>query len=424
MGVRRRRAFVVPDPQAWAVWGRDLHDAGVEVAHSPERAELMVLPSSVPRELARAVDDAADRLPGNPSAVMVLPGPAELLGDTDPEPPAAAHDAHAGHGDHADHGDMMAIVGDASDDGLVMEAVTLTLGPLGSPMPGGLVAKLSLDGDVVASAHLQATLRVMDPGTGRSVADPLMPLAWRAVLAAADGQATVERLAALEVERALSHAAWAGALAAVLGHGALADVTDRAVRVLVGARNAVAACGGADAVAAITDALGPVERLERMCCRDRGLRSRLRGVASVDPGGYRRQPVGGPNARAAGLRRDVRLEDPRYLAVGFAPVLDDGSDALARTRVRGREAAAALSLARRLLVDDVPDNDRERPVRAVEGPRGPLLVVSSRDGAAAVAAPGGVVQRELAADAVEGLELSSALAGLVSFDLSPWRVGE
>ncbi len=433
MGVRLRRAFVVPDPQAWASWGWDLERRGIQPVVSPEQAALMLVPSAMPPALADAVADVASRIP--PGAMpMVLPGPNHLdliaaapdgghggheghnhgdhegHGDHD-------HDGHKGHGDHEGNGDMMAIVGDPSSDGLIMEDVELTLGPLGAALPGGLVARFTLDGDVVTGVVLDATLRAVGVP-----ADPLTPLAWRAVLAAADGRTGPGDLVAVEVERALSHVAWLRSMGSVLGLGTLDRASAMAVRFLIPARNA-ATPAGERLPQLIEEAVAATRRVEELCAGDRGLRARLGGLAVVEEGALERRRVGGPAARAAGLVRDARQRDARYDGVDFAPVLESGSDALARTRVHAREASAALGLALELLRQGGGAPGSGRLPAVVEGPRGPLHAIAARGGTPAVAAPGQAALLELAAASVVGLELSSALAGLVSFDLSPWRVG-
>jgi len=111
---------------------------------------------------------------------------------------------------------MMAIVGEPSADGLVMEPIELRFGPLATPLPGGLVADVTLDGDVVAESAVRALLGRGDGGPA-SGTDWLSPVACVAALAAAaeaaEGRPVSpehrwQRVAAVELERALSHLAW------------------------------------------------------------------------------------------------------------------------------------------------------------------------------------------------------------------------
>jgi len=238
-------------------------------------------------------------------------------------------------------------------------------------------------------------------------------------------------VASLENERALSHAAWLAALATVVGYPRLGDLAGRAVGPLVAARAATLVRAGA--LTAVDDARSSVHALQAFCTDDRGLRMRLGGLGAVAAAELAARGVDGPVARASGLDVDARAGVRRYVAIGFRLLVEDGGDALARTRLRAREAAAALGLASALLAQDdsvtVTGNGSDAPAGgfgvpvSVEGPRGPLRVTARPHGAPAVAAPGHGALLELAGRAMEGLEHASALAVLVSFDLSPWRVG-
>jgi hypothetical protein len=396
---RTAPAVIVPDEPSWAVWGHDLRAQGFAPAAGPSQASVLVGPSHVPEALATAIAEAwrsmpAPRLvtPGDP-----VPGSTPLSTLVDLADEHGPHDGHGsqareemGHGD-MDHHDMMAIVGDPSEDGLVMEAVDFELGPLSPVLPGGLVAALSLDGDVVASCELRALLA----SHGH---DPLAPAA-----SAGGG------VAAVELERAVSHLAWLRRFAEILGWPALAERADAPLRPLIAARG--------DGLAA---ARRPLERLLAFLEGSRWLRARTAGLAVVDAAQAERAGLAGPNARAAGLATDARADAPRYRALGFEAVVREAGDAEARVLVRAEEALAALRLA-----EAAAD---ERPASApvggrhgsgpdarrvpVEGPRGP------------VPDPGGGAEAALrvAADRAVGLEWSDAVTALASFDLSAWRV--
>lgn len=417
MVIGRVATSIVPDEAAWSVWGHDLAAAGFTPAASPERATVLLVPDPLPEPLLAAARDAWNRMPGRrtlvPLAALLSGGSARAV--THPEHPhhaGTADDAGGGGGGHGDmhheaaghdamghggHGDMMAIAGPASSDGLVMEDVTLRVGPLSPSLPGGLIAELTLDGDIVSAAELRATLSVSlsDAAAGR-VPDPLTPAGWQAAFAGAAQGIRTGGLAAVESERVRSHAAWLRSLGRVVGSIELREVGD-------------ALLGGPPASAqtpALTDralrALG-----------GRWLRGRLQGLAVVsDSRGLR-----GPNVRATGVAQDARAADPGYVRLGFAPVIEDGGDALARTLVRVREIAQSADLVRR----DTPGDGRAA-AGPVEGPRGPLRAIRTEAGFA-VAAPGARQALAAAGSSVVGLELASAIASLVSFDLSPWRVG-
>jgi hypothetical protein len=337
------------------------------------------------------------------------------------------HEGHHGDGGH-DHHDMMAIVGDPSDDGLIMERLDFALGPLFATLPGGLVVDLSLDGDVVARAHARATLRLPAGARGR---DPLAPLAYEVAVARArrtPSDAIARRqIAALEVERATSHALSLYALGVALGWRELTDTALELSRSLLPARSAAQAAldeasdtlgvalGGADRLAAAADAM----------LRRRAARLRLRGRAVVDRDAAESHKVGGPTGRAAGIADDARAADPLYHALGFAPQGADAGDAEARAQLRAAEIVASLALVRAAASEAGGDAEavREAPGEpvVVEGPRGPLHAIAGPNREVAIATPGADGALAIAGDSITGLELGAAIVGLVSFDLSPWR---
>jgi hypothetical protein len=307
-------------------------------------------------------------------------GHSEHHGQHDDQSEREPHGGHAGHAashngghdaGHHDHHDMMAIVGEPSRDGLVMEPIELRYGPLGTPLPGGLAVDVTLDGDVVAEATVHALLE--------APTDPLAP--WStSPFPGWDG------VVAIELERARSHLAWLRAFARMLGWSRLVDICTDAIAALP---DPVAAQRAVDAVAT-------------MVHESRSLRVRTRGKGIVSAGAASAAGLDGPNARASGLTQDPRGGDRRYLALGFAPVTRTEGDALARTLVRVDEASAGVRLAAA-----ASQATGEAPSEApLDGPRG----------------TGGGAARQVAGEAMVGAEWSAALAILASFDLSPWRV--
>ena len=471
---RPRAALVVPDEAAWLTWGRDLPAAGIRRVAAPERAELLVAPALLPPALAPAVREAWQRMPPDRRLAPLdaptsgLPLAAAVGEDAGGRHDAGGgghdagggHGAAGGHGGHAGH-DMMAIVGEPSADGLVMEAIDLVLGPLAPSLPGGLAVDLSLDGDVVAQAVVRATLAVPAEALSRGAApDPLAAGAWQAARAArqADGARApaaarrhaahaarggdradgAETLAWVERERALSHAAWLRMLAVALGWAQLADAALALARALLAlpappppAHRPAAppaahrpapppAAGGrwdalAEAVAGAAEPLAVVAGL----AGSRRLRRRLAGEGAVAAAALRHAGIGGPVARAAGIATDARADDPRYDRLGFAPQLADGSDALARTRLRLAEIGQSLRLLAALAADPAPIAALA-PAARVEGPRGPLDGGAGDDPPAAARRDPAAALRRLAGEATRGRELAAATVVLVSFDLSPW----
>lgn len=424
MDLTRRRVLVVPDPQAWAMAGVDLRAKGFDAVGAPERAEGLLVPDVVPAALLAPVEELGARVPVRPGVVLITGEPAP--------PERRKSIAHAAAGDHAEHhdmgdmgdmsemDDMMAIVGEPSTDGLVMEVMQVRLGPLGSPLPGGLLVDLELDGDVVADATVRATLAGPGRPERRDLPDALSPLSWRAALDGARGDAA--DLAAVEVERALSHSSWLSSFAFVLGHRRLAAQADDAVRVLLAVRRIITGEGTRDLDPDLEAAQAPVGRLAHTCREDRGLRSRLHGLAVLEAAVLEQRRIGGPVARAVGSPRDARIGDPAYDAIGFRPVLATDGDALARLQVRAQEAVDALAHARALAGAAPPARGLAGRLSRVEGPRGQLHAIAGAGGMVVVA-PGARALLDLAGAAMRGLEVGSAITALASFDLSPWRVG-
>jgi hypothetical protein len=362
------------------------------------------------------------------------------------------HDMHVGHhemdGGHEDmdgghhemhggHHDMMAIVGEPSADGLVMEPIELRFGPLGTPLPGGLAVNVTLDGDVVADASVEALLGADASADGRpSPPDLLTPVAWTLLIeAAAEGRASTSGwrwLAALEAERAVSHLAWLRSLGRLLGWPVLIDRSTRALEPLpalvhgVAGRARLRRDGDRATQSALERAAAAADLVSALVAKSRLLRMRAGGLGTVSGEQAWHARLRGPAARASGLRDDARADDPFYTRLGFAPVLHTGGDAHARALVRVQEAANSLRLAAAALRADADGIDVAAPFPApgkeLEGPRGPLR---AQHGAAGwqLRAPGSKEALVMAGEAMVGAEWSAALVALASFDLSPWRIG-
>jgi hypothetical protein len=422
------RALVVPDPAFWAAAGVDVAGLGVEPVASPERADLMLLPSVVPRGLEDAVREARARL-RDPDAVRIKPG-LSILGEdletvlahepqrereeeeSEDDEDGEEHDDH--DHDH-DHDDMMAVTGDPSSDGLVMEDAEATIGPLGPALATGIVWHATLDGDVVCKSQIESALR--DPAGAGAALDPLAPISCRWALERA-GAAQLEprqvalRVAAVELERALSHVTWLTRFAYTLGRLALADRLRRGCAPLIEAHRAL--LRRPDDAPALREIL-PLRNALRSAIGSRSLRMRATRAGIVDEEHEARR-AGGPVARAAGIEEDARSADRAYRELGFAPVLRSAGDAEARMLVRVDEASASLELAEAALgAGELPPD-----AGPVEGPRGPLEAQhGGPSGALAAVAPGGAALVELAAQSARGHELARAVTAIGSFDLSP-----
>jgi hypothetical protein len=432
----RTPALVIPDEQTWTMAGRDPAFLGVEPTFQPAAIRRVLLPDRVPRPLAGPLSESLEALPRYADTIdahLSLPGDVETrhlqsLYEGGREPHDEAEHDHGGHDhgghdhgghDHGghDHGDMMAIVGEPSSDGLVMEPIQFSFGPTATPLPGGLVADVELDGDVVAAAEVRALL-VADG----EVPDPLAPRAWALAMTIEGEIATASvaappeqwrRLAGVEVERALSHTAWLRAFARILGWSTLVERSTRAVSSVIAAQRLESA--------AVGEARDQLHRLARFLRGSRMLRQRTAGRAHVSLERARNLGLRGPLGRASGLLDDARVDDPLYRHLGFEPLVAAEGDALARTLLRAGEAVGALEIAGRALGEAAGGAAAYAPsVPAsvvVEGPRGPLRVGSGQ-----LEAPGEAAALVAAGDVIVGAEWAAALVGLASFDLSPWRV--
>jgi hypothetical protein len=418
--------LIVPDEQTWTMSGNDPASLGIEPCFAAARVRRVLVPERLPEVLAEPLERVLEGVPPDverPTLASSPDGHGHHEGHGDEGHDHGGHDQHEDHGgqDHDgghDHDDMMAIVGDPSADGLVMEPLEFRFGPLGTPLPGGLVAAVTLDGDVVAECEVTAVLAADDDGASP---DPLAPQAWQAALAGAHEAAVGvpvppaerwTRIARVEAERALSHAAWLRAFARLLGWPVLVERTNRAV---VAALEAQRLSGHTleEALSGLRDLAGFVEG-------SRTFRWRTAGRAPVSRRRARQLGLHGPIARASGLVVDARLDDPFYRRLDFEPVVRSEGDALARTLVRVREAVGSVDLAIRAL-QAATGGGLADALHTVEGPRGRLHV--RLDGSQVHAsAPGAAAALAVAGEAVVGAEWTAALIGLASFDLSPWRV--
>ena len=80
-------------------------------------------------------------------------------------------------------------------------------------------------------------------------------------------------------------------------------------------------------------------------------RKRTIGVGYIDPALFEAYGVTGPNARAGGVCKDVRKDQPYlvYPELDFAPVVGEDSDMFTRADVRRRDTLMSIDLIRQLL---------------------------------------------------------------------------
>jgi hypothetical protein len=459
VGLKRlppERALIVPDEETWLCWGDGLKDSTIQAAE-PGRVRVLVLPERVPDALVPAVRAIWAEMPGDRSArtygasLSGVPAAAVVAGPSfadDAEEPsdARAGDEHGDGDDHDDDGDTMAITGEASADGLVMETLEVEAGPLCAALPGGLVVSATLDGDVVADCEVRQTL---EQGGETDPPDAWSPVAWgvaelTALEAVAGATVRPEaawlRLAGVEVERALNHLAWLHRFCRLLGWSRMTRCLRRLLATFVPAGDSVApdiatpALSGAandDVRTALLLAEAAARTMSDELSRSRLLAHRTAGLGRVSSGDAARSGLTGPAARASGLVLDARAEDPGYEALGFRPIVHEHGDAHARTLVRAREAVQSISLAVAAIASASDASRRQaKPVFCdrsgvvVEGARGPLRVHLGASERPQRTVPGADAARHAAAAGAVGREWGAALVTVASFDLSPWRVGQ
>jgi hypothetical protein len=218
-------------------------------------------------------------------------------------------------------------------DGLALDALPVTVGPLFSAFPDGLTARVTFHGDVVASVEIGD-----NPFAGTGGFEPSLFV-----------RSLHEHVPVRDVElaRAVALLRWAADAVRLQGLGALGR------RIL------------ALAAAPCPPGVAEVRRLRRCLAwaQVSGWHTRHIGLLSAD---VLRGLGAGPVARAAGIVEDARVDDPAYRELGFAPITHVVGDAAARWSQRLAEVEQALVLA------DHAGDRRTGGIGVVESPRGRL----------------------------------------------------
>lgn len=349
-----------------------------------------------------------------------------------------------GHDHHMMEGGFMSMVAmtqglPRSTDGLPMEWIDTSFGPLFPGLPAGLAPTLTLDGDTVVGLSLGAGavhrgIVATLPGPAGSFADrlamldPLAPIAYRALaqeaLAAISGEppdtAASAWAGACERERAASHMGWLAAFAELLGIGWLASRAAELHLALVHAAD----------VATVAALRGRIARMVHDVDRLPMLERRLAGIGILAPDA---PGMSGPIARGSGLAVDTRMRSSAYQTLGFEAVVREGGDALSRLQVRLAEIVQSLDLiiASEMLAQ--PATPLPSPhlsgtgMATVETPRGAaMLHVVVQHGQVTVAhvMPPSATHKALLTAATDQAELADALVAIASLDLSPWEIDQ
>ncbi len=379
-------------------------------------------------------------------------GPAKHVGhDHGSHSNPQSHDSKGGPpGDHGSHGDGEVIDGveahfmsmvdltrdmPSSTDGLKMEWIDVPFGPFFPGLPGGLQLHLTLDGDAVTAANADSAADIRDllladataPGVFAdrlAALSPLSPVAYRQLaclaLEQAAGQSVAPdvaraRIAAVERERVASHFGWLAELGAQSGFGWLEK---RAAAFQLKLR---------EATPVEIDALTPkITALLSRSQRTPLLTARLKGIGRLAGD----DTLSGPLARAAGIARDARSDDPVYADLGFTVLTRDEGDALARLALRCGEISQSIELISQAGAISLPKPHAigaasGTGVAVVETPRGAarlsLTLDKGKVTAAEIETPT-AAHIALVATVAQGRELGDALTGIGSLDISPWEV--
>ena len=369
-------------------------------------------------------------------------------GHTDHDKNEAEHDS--GQMDHSAHGSGEVIEGaeanfmsmvdmtrdmPASSDGLKMEWINVPFGPFFPGLPGGLQLDLTLDGDSVANANAKSAVGqnalLSDAGTSpKGFADavaalsPLSPVAYRELACRALEQAagksvaaetTRARAAAVERERVASHLGWLAGFGTQSGFGWLEN---RASALQLQMRGAT--------IAEIAELTPVITTLLRRVQRTPLLKAKLKGIGQLS--GH--ETPTGPVARAGGISRDARGDNPVYAALNFAVVTTAGGDALARLTQRCGEIAQSLELISRADAIVMPQAQgigaaSGKGEAIVETPRGAArLSLTLQNGKVTVADISTPTAAHIAliSTVAEAREIGDALTAIGSLDISPWEV--
>jgi hypothetical protein len=377
-------------------------EPGIVLVDSPRHASVLLVAGGVPPEHQQALRRLHEQLP-RPAATVwfateplielqhaikverldALPGalidahhgllngstPAspELLADEPPSP-------WQGLGDHGQGGKgmmggvpygrpmAMAMMDDIRD-GLMLDSLSFTLGPFFPLLPAGLVLELTLQGDVIQMAMIKA----------KPYPVSVSPLFFKAL----DGPVPI---AELEIARARHHLRRLAQLLRLAGLHALA------LRTLAEAQ-----------------ALQAGDQLPQL--RKRLVRSGLLQAMPAKLGMLDREQarsLGGPAARAAGLKHDAREQDPHYRQLGFElKAQQQHGNYQARLLQWLDETEQALVLA--------ADAQRQNLYTSTEQIETPLGMLSHESQP--------MDMSSLLADLLPGLEWGEAMAVIASLDL-------
>lgn len=257
-------------------------------------------------------------------------------------------------------------------DGLMLDALKVSVGPFHPALPPGLILRLELHGDVVTDVGVQPNPYV-ELGKPAEESYALFEQAQRDAV-------PIARVETLRAAHLLGTIACAVEVAGLESLG-------RRLR-----------ARAADPTAADQRELSRLRRALIV-----GMRWSARGVVRLPAEELQGSGLG-PTARASGVEEDARLDDAAYLRLGFAPITQSAGDCLDRLLQMLDESEQALQLASKAGSGSTSGN-------VIEGPHGTA-------GSGSSPALLGLIEEH-----VPGLEWSDAVTFIASLGVDLQDIG-
>jgi Ni,Fe-hydrogenase III large subunit len=319
-----------------------------------------------------------------------------------------------------------------SEDGLAMEMNDVFFGPFHPGLPGGLLVKMTLDGDTVVKATIERDIAsqhllhhfpksLSQLPQHLSQLNPLLHstyhlLVYKALSNIAGSNDLVDEVTILEKDRIGSHLNWLSLFSRTIG--------DRGLHY-----QASKLCyefhSGKAGKANILKVTGNAKKTPY-------LKKRLNNIGVIPE--HLLQPVTGPIARAAGMEKDMRQSMSAYQQRNFKPIVLHKNNAWGQLLVRLAEIEQSIELIgdenlnKKIILPEINNNDlkgEQKCEAALETPNGKLrLSIEINDGlvkSIAIEAASKVLAG-LVPEITKAQELSNALVSIASLDISPWEM--
>jgi NADH-quinone oxidoreductase subunit D len=174
----------------------------------------------------------------------------------------------------------------------------------------------------------------------------------------------------LEMARLQSYLMWIGGQASSLGMGMIGQWTlycrDKVLDLFEelsgariyhiymlpgGVRNNLPDGFKARSLETLKEVEGILKDVDRVMFNNAVFKARTKGVSVIDPDWVDEYGITGPNARAAGIAKDVRIDNPyaKYAELDIETITETDSDIFARARLRWRDTMMSIDLIRQIL---------------------------------------------------------------------------